>query len=111
MKPTSLVQTQFLSAQDVAALVTEIGLAKALGGVADYILTDFLRWQAFDKSARVANHSTDGVIELMPISDDTTYAFKYVNGHPKNTHIGLSTVMASACWPMWPRAYRPCSAS
>ena len=94
MKPASRVQTQFLSAQDVAALVTQLGLADALGGVADYITADFLRWQDFDKSARVANHSTDGVIELMPISDATTYAFKYVNGHPKNTHIGLSTVMA-----------------
>ena len=94
MKPASRVQTQFLSAQDVAALVTELGLAQALAGVADYITADFLRWQDFDKSARVANHSPDGVIELMPISDATTYAFKYVNGHPKNTHIGLSTVMA-----------------
>jgi ornithine cyclodeaminase len=94
MKPASRVQTQFLSAQDVADLVTELGLATALAGVADYITADFLRWQDFDKSARVANHSVDGVIELMPISDATTYAFKYVNGHPKNTHIGLSTVMA-----------------
>ncbi|OGB79564.1 MAG: ornithine cyclodeaminase, partial [Burkholderiales bacterium RIFOXYC12_FULL_60_6] len=48
----------------------------------------------FDKSARVANHSENGVIELMPIADDTLYSFKYVNGHPKNTRIGLSTVMA-----------------
>ncbi len=94
MKPVSRVQTQFLSAQDVADLVTELGLATALAGVADYITADFLRWQDFDKSARVANHSVDGVIELMPISDASTYAFKYVNGHPKNTRIGLSTVMA-----------------
>ncbi len=94
MKPASRVQTQFLSAHDAARLVTQIGLADTLRGVADYITADFLRWQDFDKSARVANHSTDGVIELMPISDATTYAFKYVNGHPKNTHIGLSTVMA-----------------
>jgi ornithine cyclodeaminase len=34
------------------------------------------------------------VIELMPISDAKTYAFKYVNGHPKNTLVGLPTVMA-----------------
>lgn len=60
----------------------------------DYIHADFLRWNAFDKSARVANHSQDGVIELMPIADDTLYSFKYVNGHPKNTRQGLSTVMA-----------------
>jgi len=42
----------------------------------------------------VANHSAGGVIELMPISDAKTYAFKYVNGHPKNTLVGLPCVMA-----------------
>ena len=30
----------------------------------------------------------------MPISDARLYSFKYVNGHPKNTHAGLPTVMA-----------------
>jgi ornithine cyclodeaminase len=34
------------------------------------------------------------VIELMPIADAAQYAFKYVNGHPKNTKDGLPTVMA-----------------
>jgi ornithine cyclodeaminase/alanine dehydrogenase-like protein (mu-crystallin family) len=46
------------------------------------------------RCARVANHSEDGVIELMPIADGVSYAFKYVNGHPKNTRLGLPTVMA-----------------
>lgn len=94
MKSTSRVQTQFLSAQDVTTLVTRLGLPAALNGIADYIKQDFLRWQDFDKCARVASHSAGGVIELMPISDAKTYAFKYVNGHPKNTHVGLPTVMA-----------------
>ena len=30
----------------------------------------------------------------MPIADEVTYSFKYVNGHPGNTRLGLSTVMA-----------------
>ncbi len=94
MKRTPSVQTQFLSAQDVAAIVTQMGPAAALSRMADYIAQDFLRWQDFDKCARVASHSAGGVIELMPIADATTYAFKYVNGHPKNTHFGLPTVMA-----------------
>jgi len=94
MKSSSTVQTQFLSAQDVALIVNKMGLAAALRGMADYIHEDFLRWQDFDKCARVASHSVGGVIELMPIADGQTYAFKYVNGHPGNTQIGLSTVMA-----------------
>ncbi|MDD2809941.1 ornithine cyclodeaminase [Rhodoferax sp.] len=87
-------QTQFLSVQDVATLVAIAGTATTLRRLADYIAEDYRRWQDFDKCARVASHSTDGVIELMPISDATTYAFKYVNGHPKNTRLGLPTVMA-----------------
>jgi len=62
--------------------------------MAAYIRQDFLRWGDFDKRARVANYFSDGVIELMPISDESTYAFKYVNGHPKNYRHRLPTVMA-----------------
>ena len=86
--------TLYLSAPDVIALVQRKGIEACLRGIADYIHADFLRWGAFDKSARVASHSRDGVIELMPIADGQTYAFKYVNGHPKNTRWGLPTVMA-----------------
>jgi len=91
--PSSL-PTLFLSAQDVATLVHRLGLPAALDRLAGTLHADYLRWPAFDKSARVASHSADGVIELMPIADGSTYAFKYVNGHPKNTRIGLPTVMA-----------------
>jgi ornithine cyclodeaminase len=88
------LQTQFLSAQDVISLVTKLGLPHCLQGMAACIHQDFLRWNSFDKTARVASHSAHGAIELMPIADATTYTFKYVNGHPKNTAQGLPTVMA-----------------
>jgi ornithine cyclodeaminase len=94
MTSTPSVQTQFLSAQDVAAIVNQLGAHVTLSRMADYIQADYLRWEDFDKCARVASHSTEGVIELMPISDAKTYAFKYVNGHPKNHRVGLPTVMA-----------------
>jgi ornithine cyclodeaminase len=86
--------TLFLSPQDIASIVGRSGIATTLHGMAAYIHQDFLRWQDFDKSARLAAHSPDGVIELMPIADANTFTFKYVNGHPKNTAIGLPTVMA-----------------
>jgi len=69
-------------------------MAGALRRIARTIEADFRRWNEFDKSARTASHSREGVIELMPISDGTTYSFKYVNGHPGNTQMGLPTVMA-----------------
>ena len=88
------INTQYISAERAAEMIGKKGLAECLSGLAEYIRQDFLRWNDFDKCARVANHSHDGVIELMPISDDTSYAFKYVNGHPKNYRFDLPTVMA-----------------
>jgi ornithine cyclodeaminase len=87
-------KTTFLSPDDIAYIVQTNGMKKTMEDLTAYITQDFLRWNAFEKSARVANHTHDGVIELMPISDKDCYAFKYVNGHPKNTHVGLPTVMA-----------------
>lgn len=94
MKLVSVLDTLYLDPQHVAEIIRTRSLASCLAGMVDYIRADFLRWEEFDKCARVANHSEDGVIELMPIADDVSYAFKYVNGHPKNTRLGLSTVMA-----------------
>jgi ornithine cyclodeaminase len=94
MQDTRLVVTRFLSAERAARLIVQQGLADAIAGMADYIRDDFLRWEDFEKTPRVANHSDGGVIELMPVSDHSLYAFKYVNGHPKNTRYNMSTVMA-----------------
>jgi ornithine cyclodeaminase len=88
------VRTQFLSAERVAEIINRKGIAECIAGVAGYIEEDFLRWNDFDKCARVANHSDVGVIELMPVADARTYAFKYVNGHPANHRYNLPTVMA-----------------
>ncbi|MCO5399514.1 ornithine cyclodeaminase [Ralstonia soli] len=88
------VHTDFLSHRKAAELVARVGVIECLRGMSLAIEADFMRWQDFDKSARVANHSQDGVIELMPVSDQQDYAFKYVNGHPVNTRHGLPTVMA-----------------
>ena len=88
------IHTAFLSPQHVAEIVQTRGLAQCLRGMVEALRADFLRWEDFDKCARVASHSATGVIELMPIADASTYTFKYVNGHPGNTRRGLSTVMA-----------------
>lgn len=86
--------TRFVDVPAMSRLVQEIGVAAFIGDLADAIERDFIQWQDFDKSTRIANHSDIGVIELMPVSNAKTYAFKYVNGHPGNTARGLYTVMA-----------------
>lgn len=94
MTQPAQVRTVFLSTEHVLEIIRRHGLDACLAGVAARIEADFRRWPEFDKSARVASHSVDGVIELMPIADAREFAFKYVNGHPKNTRAGLPTVMA-----------------
>lgn len=86
--------TRFLGTRHLVELVRRRGLAPFIAEVAQRIEDDFRRWPAFDKTARVASHSRDGVIELMPVADAVQFAFKYVNGHPRNTRDGLPTVMA-----------------
>ena len=86
--------TTLLSTHDIARIVAAYGLPTVLRRMAARIEADFRRWGEFDKTPRVASHSADGVIELMPIADARDYSFKYVNGHPKNTAAGLPTVMA-----------------
>lgn len=90
--PLSLVP--FVSVDHMMRLVVSIGVERFLYELAGYIEGDFHRWQQFDKTPRVAAHSAEGVIELMPTSDGSTYGFKYVNGHPKNTRDGRQTVTA-----------------
>jgi ornithine cyclodeaminase len=84
----------FVSVDHMMKLVNTIGAERFLTDLAAYIEEDFRRWELFDKTPRVASHSTDGVIELMPTSDGQLYGFKYVNGHPKNTRDGRQTVTA-----------------
>ncbi|MED5611923.1 ornithine cyclodeaminase, partial [Pseudomonas sp. JH-2] len=86
--------TRYLDVQDVGRLLGEIGPGAAIRAMAGYIEADYRRWDEFTKCARVANHSALGVIELMPADDGKLYAFKYVNGHPKNHRVELPTVMA-----------------
>ncbi|MBL4784420.1 MAG: ornithine cyclodeaminase [Cohaesibacteraceae bacterium] len=84
----------FVSVDHMMKIVLEIGVEEALVGITEYLEEDFRRWKLFDKTPRVASHSHEGVIELMPTSDGDIYGFKYVNGHPKNTKDGLQTVTA-----------------
>lgn len=92
MKALNIVP--FVSVDNMMKMVLHLGIERVLTELAGYIEADFLRWESFDKTPRIASHSPVGVIELMPTSDGEMYGFKYVNGHPKNTREGLQTVTA-----------------
>jgi ornithine cyclodeaminase len=94
LTPSTRAIVPFVSVDSMMRLVHLVGVETMLRELADRIEADFRRWEEFDKTPRVASHSRDGVIELMPTSDGAAYAFKYVNGHPKNASGGLQTVAA-----------------
>ncbi|SFN36581.1 ornithine cyclodeaminase [Roseovarius lutimaris] len=94
LTPSDKALVPFVSVDNMMRLVHHIGIEPMLRGLAEYIEADFRRWELFDKTPRVASHSAEGVIELMPTSDGEVYGFKYVNGHPKNTAEGFQTVTA-----------------
>lgn len=92
--PSDLAYVPFVSVDNMMQLVHRLGIENMLLGIVGYLEADFKKWTEFEKTPRLASHSNDGVIELMPTSDGVTYGFKYVNGHPKNTKDGLQTVTA-----------------
>jgi ornithine cyclodeaminase len=92
--PSDKAFVPFVSVENMMRLIHHIGVEPMLNGLATYIEEDFKRWELFDKTPRVASHSEEGVIELMPTSDGEVYGFKYVNGHPSNTRAGYQTVTA-----------------
>jgi ornithine cyclodeaminase len=92
--PSDKAFVPFVSVENMMRLVHHIGIERVLTELTDVIEADFRRWVLFDKTPRVASHSREGVIELMPTSDGEIYSFKYVNGHPKNMAQGLQTVTA-----------------
>ncbi|MFD0915239.1 ornithine cyclodeaminase [Pseudahrensia aquimaris] len=92
--PSKLAMVPFVSVENMMKIVNTIGAPKIISEIAEYVEADFLRWDQFDKTPRVAAHSKEGVIELMPTSDGETYGFKYVNGHPANMARGFQTVTA-----------------
>jgi ornithine cyclodeaminase len=92
--PSEKALVPFVSVANMMRLVHHLGVERMLRDLAEATEADFRRWELFDKTPRIASHSRDGVIELMPTSDGAIYSFKYVNGHPRNAGLGLQTVTA-----------------
>lgn len=72
--PSARAMAPFVSVENMMRLVHNISVETVLAGLTDAIEADFRRWDSFDKTPRVASHSREGVIELMPIADGSTYS-------------------------------------
>jgi len=92
--PSQLAYIPFVSVENMMRLVHHFGIETMLRELTDAVEADYRRWDIFEKTPRMASHSRDGVIELMPTSDGETFGFKYVNGHPSNAAKGFQTITA-----------------
>jgi hypothetical protein len=71
--PSAKALVPFVSVQNMMRLVRHVGVEAMLVELTEAIKADFARWERFEKTRRLAAHSADGVIELMPISDGELY--------------------------------------
>lgn len=76
---------KIIGISDLKSVLKQITLKHFLLELIQRLQRDFSRWDEFKKTPRHAIYYPGGVIELMPISDNDRYSFKYVTGHPGNT--------------------------
>jgi len=86
---------KIISISSLKQIIEIHGFENYLKDLMSQLKSDFSRWDEFHKVPRPATHVPGGVLELMPVSDDTYYSFKYVNCHPKNPEQNLMTVVAT----------------
>jgi len=86
---------KIITEEILTELIKLHGFDKYLIDLMKILKKDFSRWHEFNIIPRPAMHVPDGVLELMPVCDNTYYTFKYVNCHPKNCETGLMTVVAT----------------
>ncbi|GAB4085605.1 ornithine cyclodeaminase [Myceligenerans cantabricum] len=89
-----MTSVPFLDVAGAARWAARRGPEAVIAGLTDAMDRDFAQWPGLDKRPRIATHSAEGVIELMPTADAETYGFKLVNGHPSNPARGFQTVTA-----------------
>jgi ornithine cyclodeaminase len=83
-----------VTVKDIKKLLEKVTLKTFFLKLIDQLESDYGRWEEFQKAPRYAIYYSNGVIELMPISDQEYCAFKYVNGHPGNPMQKKQTVIA-----------------
>ncbi|MGV3278715.1 ornithine cyclodeaminase [Rickettsiales bacterium LUAb2] len=84
-----------ISVNDLSQIIQQHTIEQFLLDLIQNLKQDFSNWQEFEKIPRPAFHVKDGVIELMPTANNELFAYKYVNGHPKNPNYGKQTVVAT----------------
>ncbi len=87
------MKTKYIDLPTMANYLKTVGAETLIKRLIPYLEQDYSKWEEFDKVPRMAHHSPIGVIELMPVGNQDSYSFKYVNGHPENPKLNFLTVM------------------
>jgi len=89
---------KILSVEDVAELIRRHGFENYIFDLMQMLKADFKRWDEFKKIPRIAMHVPGGVLELMPISDDTYYSTDpgAMDKFERNMHSGLAKLVRCA---------------
>lgn len=88
------IAMKLITIEVLRRMLQQVGLKPFLQQLIDALEQDFYNWNKFNKSPRQADYFSQGVIELMPCSNQEFYSFKYVNGHPNNPAQGKLSVIA-----------------
>lgn len=73
---SAMALVPFVSVENMMRLILGIGIEQRLTELTEYVEADFRHWDQFDRKPRVASHSSDGVIELMPTFDGVGFAIE-----------------------------------
>lgn len=87
---------RIITSSDVAEIVRIEGLTQFIDLLIARLEEAFRKWRELTGVPRVSFSYPNGVMEVMPASDQRWYAVKIVNGHPGNPKRGLMTVTAVA---------------
>jgi ornithine cyclodeaminase len=86
---------KIITEEVLVELIKKHGFRNFLVDLMEMLKNDFKLWHKFNKIPRPAMKVDGGILELMPICNNTYYSYKYVNCHPKNCQQGLLTVVAT----------------
>jgi ornithine cyclodeaminase len=86
---------RLLNVKMMTKLIHKQGIEAIFADIMAQLKKDFTNWESFQNIPRPAFHVDGGVLELMPVCGKEKFAFKCVNGHPKNTAVGKQTVVAT----------------
>lgn len=79
--------TRYIDVNDVSKLVQDAGMTRVLTSMASYIEQDYRRWHTFEKTARLASYSTDGVIGETELHADVLRRARVIVEYEPQTRI------------------------